>query len=162
MAQILVWVQLLMLLMPALWLVLGALENIRAPGANGRMVAGVLDMSVMAVDEPELYAELGRNRITSPTLHKLLFGLIVTMECIVAAIMLAGVVALALAGLGFVPLEPARIIATLGSVGFTLIWSSFLVGGQWVHYWVVYKDAQITHFVMTLWGVLVTIVLFIG
>ena len=161
MAHILIWIQVVLVLMPTLWLVLGALENIRAPSANGNLVADVLSMKQMSVEFPDMFAALGRNRITSPRIHKAIFGAIVAFECFVAIVMIAGVIALFLAGTGIVPTDTARIVATLGMLGFSLIWSSFLVGGQWVHYWAGYKDAQLTHFIMMLWGIAVIVVLYL-
>jgi len=148
----LIWVQLFMVAMPTLWLVLGAVENIRAPAANGDMVADVLAMRGMRDEFPHLYAALGRNRIESATAHRLIFAAIVACETLVALVMLAGTLALLLAGLGALDAEFARILATIGMLGFTLIWSAFLVGGQWVHYWAGAEGAQHTHFLLTLWG----------
>ncbi|WP_224703397.1 DUF2165 family protein [Devosia aquimaris] len=162
MTQLLVWIQLFMVLMPTLWLVLGALENIRAPAANGNMVADVLAMRLMRDQFPELYAVLGRNRIESQRLHRLLFAAIVTAETIVALVMVAGTLALLLAALGLVGLEPARVLAAIGMLGFCMIWSAFLVGGQWVHYWAGAEGAQHTHLKLTLWGALVLVLLYIG
>ena len=152
MPQLLIWVQLFMVAMPTLWLVLGALENIRAPTANGTMVADVLAMRGMRDEFPHLYAALGRNRIESPAVHRWAFIAIVASETLVALVMLAGTAALLLAALGATDLEFARILAAIGMLGFTLIWSAFLVGGQWVHYWAGAEGAQHTHFMLTIWG----------
>ena len=152
MAQMLIWVQLLMVVMPTLWLVLGALENIRAPAANGTMVADVLAMRGMRADFPQLYAALGRNRIESPAVHRWIFRAIVASETVVALVMLGGTLALLLAALGAFDPDGARVLATIGMLGFTLIWSAFLVGGQWVHYWAGAEGAQHTHFMLTIWG----------
>ncbi|MBU1304414.1 MAG: DUF2165 domain-containing protein [Alphaproteobacteria bacterium] len=159
MTQLLVWIQLFMVLMPTLWLVLGALENIRAPAANGNMVADVLAMRPMRDQFPELYAVLGRNRIESAALHRWLFRAIVAAETIVSLIMVVGTAALLLAGLGIVALEPARVLAAIGMLGFCMIWSAFLVGGQWVHYWAGAEGAQHTHLLLTLWGSAVLLLL---
>ncbi len=148
----LIWVQLFMVAMPTLWLVLGAVENIRAPAANGNMVADVLAMRGMRDEFPHLYAALGRNRIESATFHRLVFVAIVACETLVALVMLAGTMALLLAALNALDPEFARILATIGMLGFTLIWSAFLVGGQWVHYWAGAEGAQHTHFLLTVWG----------
>lgn len=159
MTQLMVWIQLFMVLMPTLWLVLGALENIRAPAANGAMVADVLAMRPMRDQFPHLYAVLGRNRIESERLHRLLFAAIVTAESLVSLVMLAGTLALLLAGLGIVALESARVLAAIGMLGFCMIWSAFLVGGQWVHYWAGAEGAQHTHLLLTIWGSAVLLLL---
>ncbi len=135
------------------WLIFGVFENLRAPAVNATLVADVMRMSRVAAVYPEIYAEVHRNRCEDPRLHRLAFAAIVACECAVALILTVGTLALALALLGVVPAEPARVIGAMGAVGFAGIWGSFLVGGQWYHYWAGHEGSQMTHFVMTLWGI---------
>ncbi|MEO0999508.1 MAG: DUF2165 family protein [Pseudomonadota bacterium] len=134
------------------WLVLGALENIRAPRVNGDFVTMVLNMEQMAEERPEMFAQLSGNRLTSPALQRLLFQAIVAVECLVALVLVAGTAALAGALLGLVDPGLARLLAGWGALAYTAIWGAFLVGGQWFHYWVVHDSAQNTHYHMTVWG----------
>ena len=87
-----------------------------------------------------------------PAVHRWAFIAIVASETLVALVMLAGTAALLLAAFGVVDAEFARVLAAIGVLGFTLIWSAFLVGGQWVHYWAGAEGAQHTHFMLTIWG----------
>ena len=134
------------------WLTLGAIENIRFPEVNRALVRDVLSMSRVAEEQPQIYALTKGNRITSDVLHRRLFAAIVAVECIAAAVLIWGTVALGLAALGLAAARHARITAGAGTILFTLIWGAFLVGGQWVHYWAAWKDSQFTHYFMTLWG----------
>jgi predicted small integral membrane protein len=152
-AGLISWVEAALVAAPGAWIALGALENIRVPKANGDMVAEVLSMSRMKVEEPEYYAVVSGNRIESPRFHRAAFAAIVASESIAAIVMLAGALALAGAGLGLWDAAVPRTIAVLGTLAFTLVWSGFLVGGQWVHYWIIHQDAQHTHFMLVLWGV---------
>jgi len=154
MSGLVLWVEALLVAAPAAWLALGAFENIRAPKANGVMVAEVLAMTRMKVEEPDYYALVSANRIASPRIHRLVFAAIVIAESVSAVVMLAGVLALAGAALGLWPPGAPRAIAVIGTLGFTMVWSGFLVGGQWVHYWATHQAAQHTHFLLALWGVL--------
>jgi hypothetical protein len=49
-------------------------------------------------------------------------------------------------------LELARAVALVAVFGFTSIWGSFLVGGEWFTYFGSEKSPQYTHFYMLLWG----------
>jgi len=143
----------------AAWLVFGALENIRAPATNGQIVADVMRMKAMRQLHPEFFAVMGNNRVDNARLHRLAFGTIVLCESLVSLVMVAGTLAMSCAFLGFLPAEPALIVATLGVLGFTLIWSAFLVGGQWFHYWAGHEGAQHTHFLLAIWGTAVLVLL---
>jgi predicted small integral membrane protein len=146
------WLEALLVAAPGAWIAIGAFENIRVPKANGDMVAEVLSMSRMKAEEPEYYAVVSGNRIESPVFQRIAFGAIVVSESIAAVVMLAGALALAGAGLGFWGDAVPKSIAIVGTLAFTMVWSGLLVGGQWVHYWIIHQDAQHTHFMLALWG----------
>jgi predicted small integral membrane protein len=116
-------------------------------------VGEVLAMTRMKIEQPDYYALVRRNRVESPGVHRMAFGAIVVVESLAALTMLIGALALAGAGLGLWGADVPRVLAIVGTLGFTMVWSGFLVGGQWFHYWVVHQDAQHTHFLLVLWGV---------
>jgi predicted small integral membrane protein len=159
--ELVLWVEAFLVVAPGAWLAIGAFENIRAPKANGDMVAEVLAMTRMKAEIPDYYALVSANRIESPRLHRLVFAAIVAVESLSAILMLLGALALAGAALGLWGAAAPRAVAIIGTLGFTLVWSGFLVGGQWVHYWATHQEAQHTHFMLALWGV-VTIGVLIG
>lgn len=136
------------------WLSVGAYENLRAPEVNLALVRDVFSMATIAQDMPTVYELVKRNRVTSPRIHSLLFGLIVAFETLVAAGLVLGTLLLAMAVVGVVDPTYARIFAGWGVLGFIIIWGLFLVGGNWFHYWVAHKQTQHTHFFMTFWGIL--------
>lgn len=137
------------------WLGIGAFENIRVPRANADMVADVIAMRVIRTESPELFRLVGGNRIESPLFHKLAFAAIVIAESLSVLLMAAGSLGLLGALAGFWAAEPARILAAAGVLGFTLVWSGFLVGGQWFHYFLGHQEAQHTHFLLAIWGAVV-------
>ncbi len=137
---------------PGAWIAIGAFENIRVPKANRDMVVDVLAMTSMKAQFPDYYAIVSANRIESRRLQRIAFGAIVVTESVVAVAMLFGALGLAGAGIGLWNAVVPHGIAVAGTLGFTMVWSGFLVGGQWVHYWIVHQDAQHTHFMLVLWG----------
>jgi predicted small integral membrane protein len=151
--DLVLWVEAFLVAAPGAWLALGAFENIRAPRANGDMVAEVLAMTRMKAEQPDYYALVSANRVDSPRLHRLAFAAIVIAESVSAVVMFVGVLALAGAACGLWGAGAPRAIAVVGTLGFTMVWSGFLVGGQWVHYWATHQEAQHTHFMLAIWGV---------
>ncbi|MEO0426285.1 MAG: DUF2165 family protein [Pseudomonadota bacterium] len=145
----------------ALWILLGALENIRNPKVNRDSVAEVMDMSRMAAVYPAMHAVFSRNKVTDPRLHALAFRVIVWGEAIVAAILVAAAIWLTAACMGVAEIEGAKVLAAWGAIGFTLVWGLFLVGGQWFHYWCGYESAQATHFAAAIWGMVTFAILHI-
>jgi predicted small integral membrane protein len=154
MPELILWVETLLVAAPAAWLALGVWENIRVPKANGDMVAEVLAMTRMKAEMPDYYALVAAHRVESPWLHRLAFAAIVVAETIAVLVMLGGVLALAGAASGLWGATVPRAIAIVGTLGFTMIWSGFLIGGQWVHYWTTHQTAQHSHFMLAIWGVL--------
>lgn len=142
-----------LVLLLGLWLLLGWIENLRHPRANRDLVGEILSMRRVKQQHPAIHAEVGGNRIESPALHRLLFGLIVAAEIVLSLALLAGAVLLALAAFGSYDREAAGTVAVLGTVGFTLLWGGLLVGGQWLHIWAGAEGLQQTFFLLTLWGV---------
>ena len=136
------------------WLVIGAYENIRAPEVNLALVRDVFSMEAIAREMPGVYEMVKGNRVTSQAVHRALFGLIVAFETLVAAGLTLGSGLLALAVLGVVDAAYAQVFAGWAVLGFILIWGLFLVGGNWLHYWVAHKQTQHTHYFMTIWGMI--------
>lgn len=136
------------------WLVIGAYENIRAPEVNRFLVSDVFSMRTMEAERPEVYSQVERNRVTSSQLHGALFAVIVGFETLVALGLVIGTGLLALAMFGITSADYARLFAGWAVLGFILIWGLFLVGGNWFHYWVTHKETQVTHYLMTIWGII--------
>lgn len=151
--------QLLLVALLTGWLLIGVVENIRTPSLNGDLVATVLSMRGMADEMPEVYEQLKDNALIDLDWHKRIYWLIVAVELVVTFVLLIACAMLAGAFIGMVDPSSAKIIAIWGTLGFTSIWGAFLVGGQWFHYWCAHKDAQMTHYIMTIWGAVTFIAL---
>ena len=141
------------------WIGIGALENIREPRLNAEMVADVLAMAKMRREYPDAFALVGGNRVEDPGFHRVVFGAIVIGESLATLLLIAGALGLAGAAAGLCDAGAARLVAVGGTLAFTMVWSAFLVGGQWFHYWLAEQDAQHTHFLLAIWGVATLIVL---
>jgi len=136
----------------AAWLTTGVVDNIRHPEINEAFTAQVMKMTRMKEGYPDEYAQVAHRAITSRSIQKLSFRLVVAAELMAALVLWAGVVALlmALAGVGSV--ETGKAVALLGATLFLLIWGGFLVVGNYFSYWFCHEGAQNTHYQMTLWG----------
>ena len=142
-----------LVLLLGLWMLLGWIENLRHPNANRDLVAEILSMRRVQQHHPAIHAEVGENRIESPAIHRLLFGLIVAAEIVISLALLAGALSLAMAAFGSFDPEAALSIAVLGVIAFTLLWGGLLIGGQWLHIWAGAEGLQQSFFLLTLWGV---------
>lgn len=151
--------QLLLVALITGWLLIGVIENIRTPSLNGDLVAKVLSMQGMYDEMPEIHEVLKGNALESPAWHQRIYWLIVGVELIVSAILVVACLLLVGALFGLQSPQSAKLVAIWGTLGFTAIWGAFLVGGQWFHYWCAHKDAQVTHYIMTIWGAVTFIAL---
>tara|TARA_R110000751_G_scaffold12683_5_gene43397 strand:- start:130 stop:612 length:483 start_codon:yes stop_codon:yes gene_type:complete len=146
--------QALLTAIPAAWIGVGVIENIRFPPVNGDLVTMVMRMDRVREERPEIYEKVKGNRIESPRAHALAYAAIVGVELLATVLLGLGALLLALAALGLAGPIFARGLAAAGALVFTMVWGGFLVGGQWFHYWAGWKDSQFTHFFLVLWGAL--------
>lgn len=145
-------IDLLLLLLPAAWLAVALLENLRHPTVNARQVAETLAMEPVRED-PDIWAAVQGNRIQSPTLHRWAFRLVVAWEALVLLALLGAALWFCLLALGLAAPAGARALSLAAVGGFTLLWGLLLAGGQWVYIWVGSPQLQTTHFLLLLWGV---------
>ena len=144
--------QALLTAIPAAWIGIGVIENIRFPPVNGDLVTMVMRMDRVREERPEIYEKVKGNRIESPRIHSLSYAAIVGFELLATALLGLGALLLVLAAFGAAGEVFARGVAAAGALAFSLVWGGFLVGGQWFHYWAGWKDSQFTHFFLVLWG----------
>ncbi len=155
--HVFVLVQTVVVLLPAAWLSLGALDNIIHYSINRDDVARVLALEALR-EWPDVQGRVGHRAITNPGTVRCLFVLVVLAECATSVLLWIGAVHLGLAFFGLADYHHARDLAMIGALGFTGIWASFLIGGQWFYYW--YGEfGQPTHLKATLWGLATLIVL---
>ena len=157
--MILLFAQTVTVLMLALWLSVGLHDNLRHPNVNGEIVRDVLRMRRLREEYPDIYAQHENRAVTATAVQTMLYRLIVLAEGTVALLLWLSVAALGLAVVGAFDTESARQFALLGPLGFCVLWSSFLVAGNYWCYWMCHEGAQNTHFQMTLWGLGVLILL---
>ncbi len=149
----LLFAQCILVLFLALWLSIGVHDNLRHSEVNAQFVTEVVTLSRLSNDFPELYAIHARRAVTNPKSQRLLFQLIVGVECLVALGLWIATIMLVLALLNFTSESVAQSVALLASLAFTSIWSGFLVAGNYWCYWMCHEGAQNTHYQMTFWGI---------
>lgn len=157
--MILLFAQMLMVLMLTLWLSLGVFDNLRHPKVNGLFVGQVLELELLKAEFPELYEMHKARAVHSKAVQAWMFRAIVCAEGLAVLLLWGGVLSLCGALFGAVAAAEAQAFATLGVLAFTMIWSGFLVAGNYWCYWMCHEGAQNTHFQMTLWGIGVMILL---
>lgn len=92
----------------------------------------------------------------------MVLAVIVVSEALVCLVLFVGVYMMSRALLGLEDPEAARVVALLGVLGFTLIWSAFLVFGNWFLLWMCHEWAQSNHFQLLLWGIGTMLLLILG
>lgn len=150
------------LLFPAMWLTIGALENLLHPYINEIFTTEVMDMARLRAEYPDAYTLVAYRRITDKRLTRLAFRLVVTWELLSAVGLWIGTLSLFGAVLGLGAVDTALMRAIVGAAMFTATWMAFLVIGNWFCYWFGHEGAQNTHFQMTLWGLVCIILMMLG
>lgn len=144
------------------WLFLGVVDNYLTPSLNGGFARSVLTFERLKEMYPDDFARVQYREIKSPALHKTVFAVIVVSETLVCLVLFVGVYMMSRALLGLEDPEAARVVALLGVLGFTLIWSAFLVFGNWFLLWMCHEWAQSNHFQLLLWGIGTMLLLILG
>lgn len=135
------------------WLLLGVRDNIAHPTMNGMFTTEVMELARLREAYPEAYTLIEGRRVSSRKLQRAAFVFIVACEVLVCALLWIAALWLALALIGVADPAQARVAALAGALGFTSIWSGFLIVGNHFAYWFCHEWAQNTHFQMVLWGI---------
>jgi len=144
--------QALLVALQAAWLSFAAYSNLRWPRTNESYVVDVVTME-LTKENPEVYEDHKHRALSDPKAIGRLFRAVALSEAVVAGVLWIAVGCLLLAAAGLLAVDLARTLALLAVLAFTAIWGTFLVGGQWFHYWVSEQSPQSTHFFMLLWGI---------
>lgn len=158
METIILSILLIKIIMMALWITIGALDNILHPSINEDGTSDVMNMTHMKSVEKRYYDMVSRRRIKSDKNRKIMFGIAVFWE-VLSCIMLWVSGGLLIASVfDIVSVEFALLSSLIATSMFTSTWAGFLVLGNWFLYWICHDECQKTHFHMNLWG-LVNIVI---
>ncbi|MBN8291841.1 DUF2165 family protein [Rhodobacter sp. NTK016B] len=141
------------------WMAVAVADNWRRPKLNEDSVAMVVRFDLMAQEYPEDYALLADRRIDDPRLIHIMFHAIRLAETVAAIALLVSAGLLVLAAVGAVDAGLATGIAIVSATVFTLIWGSFVTGGNYFAYWYCHQWAQSNHFMLMYWGFFVLLVL---
>ncbi len=141
------------------WMLTAVKDNWMHPEINLEGVAMVMRFDRMARDFPEDYAKLAHRRVDDPTLHKMVFRMIVAFETVSAILLVIGALFLFLAAFGAASVVTAKAVSVAGTVLFSCTWSGFVAGGNHYAYWYCHEAAQTTHMILVAWGFLATILL---
>lgn len=137
----------------ALWLSFGVRDNLLHPAMNGAFTAQVLALERMRTAYPDDFRLVQHRRVTNPAMQRLLFRFIVACEVLVCLLLWIATIWMGLAVAGLADATEARAVALAGALGFTSIWSGFLIAGNHFAYWYCHEWAQNTHFQLALMGI---------
>jgi len=143
------------------WMAVAVTDNWRHPKLNRDAVAMVMRLDLMERDFPDDYKVVAHRRIDNEAFITLCFNLIRLAETAAAVILFAAALALALASFGAADMAFATNAALLATTFFILIWSGFIVGGNYFHYYFCHQWGQSNHFMFMYWGFFVLLVLLI-
>ncbi len=135
------------------WLLLGVRDNIAHPSMNAEGTTDVLELTRLKEAYPETYGLIEGRRVTSRTLQRAAFVFVVCCEVLVCLVLWGAAIWMVLAMCGLADPVQARTAALAGALGFTTVWTGFLIVGNHFAYWYCHQWAQNTHFQMTLWGI---------
>ena len=137
------------------WMISAVYNNWRFPRLNEEAVAQVMRFDLMERDYPDGYAVVHHRKIESKWVIKAGFKVILFMETMSALVLSVGAILLCASLFGFVPVDIARFAAVIGALIFILIWTGFLVGGEYFCYWYCHFGSQATHLMLVIWGTMV-------
>ena len=144
------------------WLFLGVMDNYLTPSLSGGFARSVLTFERLKEMYPDVFTRVQYREIKSPALLKTIFAVIVVSETLVCLVLFVGVYMMSRALLGLEDPEAAWVVALLAVLGFTLIWSAFLVFGNWFLLWMCHEWVQSNHFQLLLWGIVTMLLLILG
>ncbi|MEM6727925.1 MAG: DUF2165 family protein [Pseudomonadota bacterium] len=143
----------------AAWMVVCVRDNWIHPKLNEEAVSMVVRFDAMARDFPEEFQEVAYRRIDDPKMIRFLFNLIRWAETLAAGALSLAVLLLFLAAFGAASAGFAGAIALLSTAFFASIWAGFIIGGNYFAYWYSHQWAQMNHFSLLFWSLLVFIAL---
>jgi len=131
----------------AVWLSIVALNNARN-FAGGAASIGLMMSMRLFEDPPAIDSPLLSRRVTSPSWHKAVFGLVLGIEVLVALALWAASLMLLGTLNGSVDSADAANTVNFALAGFLALVFVMIWGGAWFVYYVKQEGAQITHFVL--------------
>ena len=137
------------------WMISAVYNNWRFPRLNGEAVGQVMRFDFMERDYPEDYAFVRHRKIESKWMIQAGFKVILFMETVAALVLSVGAILMVACLFGLVSAEVARFVAVLGTLLFILVWTGFLIGGEYFCYWYCHFGSQATHLMLAIWGTIV-------
>jgi len=144
-----------------IWMTVAVYDNWRHAKLNREAVAMVMRFDLMERDYPEDYQSVAHRKVESEATISLLFAAIRWAETLAAILLLGAALGLVGAAFGAIGAEGATIFAIAACAFFTLIWSGFIIGGNYFHYYYCHQWGQSNHFMFMYWGFFVMLVLMI-
>ena len=143
----------------AAWMIVAVADNWRHPTLNEEAVAMVVRLDLMEKEYPEEFSKIAYRRIEDPKTIRAIYHLIRAAETLAAVLLTLSAVLLLSAAAGGVAVTTATGLALVSTAGFASIWAAFIIGGNYFVYWYSHQWAQMNHFSLLFWSLLVFIAL---
>ena len=131
----------------ALWLCVVVLNNLTAFRSGVFSVGSLMAMQLFD-ESPAIRSPLLSRRVTSKAWHRAVYGFVVAIECVVAALLVRAAVAMVTVWIGLGDAGGATACANVAIAGFVAMALIMLVGGAWFAYYIRQESTQITHFAL--------------
>ncbi len=145
----------------AAWLTIVVINNVTAFHGGVASIGGLMSMQ-MFQDAPAITSPLLSRKVTSAGWHRLVYSLVLLVECAVAILLWIAVL-----GIAGALLDPAGIVAAIARANLAL--SAFVamgfvlaIGGAWFAYYIRQEGMQITHLALIVLAVVALIAVNIG
>lgn len=130
-----------------LWLAIALINNIVAY-RNGVFAIGMLMGMKLFDQEPAIQTPLLGRRVTSTGWHRLVYTMVLVVEAVTVALLLAAAAMLLGGALGMALPGTGVVMANVALLAFIGLGVLMLAGGAWFVYYIRQEGAQITHLVM--------------
>lgn len=141
----------------AIWLSIIVLNNARNFTGGAASIGLMMSMRLFE-DPPVIQTPLLSRRVTSPSWHKAVFGLVLAIETLVALALWAASFALLGTLNGSVGAAEATNAANLALASFLTLVFVMAWGGAWFVYYIKQESAQITHLALLCVGLAAVVV----
>ena len=144
--------KLVLILGLAIWVAVVTINNITAFRGGVASVGAMMSMRLFdqapAIDSPLL-----KRRVASPVWHRLIYGIVLAVEGLVAILLCYAAIGLANAVLGIIDVTDAVRRANLALSAFLTMGFIMLLGGTWFAYYIRQEGMQLTHLLLIVIGI---------
>ncbi len=155
-----IFLKIAMLLGLGAWLLIAAINNFFDPGTNQILILDMMSMEKLKSDESLIGNKSLWRAYNNKSVIRVLLKGIASAQMLIAILLIISSILTLYAGFFYLNLSSTSLlIANIALSGFCCLWLFFLCGGLWFLYWIKLPNAQMTHFILLITGILSTILI---